>query len=820
MGCHPESVAWKAAAGVGGHDGGTEPVRGGGDGTMGASEAGGGPPDGVAAALVDRLGVVMGWSRAAEELLRRPASDVLGRSVLRLLAEPRAAMPADGEAVLRCGSAGVLAVRYRTQALEGSPLSLLLAVAADRAAGAEEADAVFRALVSQDRLGFLLRDADLAVLRTNVLPGEFGGPPQGVGSRLRDVMDADDAAETERTLRSVLETGTALSAREQHVRSAGPPYREWSLSYSAVRTEDREGRPAGVAVFLTDATEHWLAGRRAELRHRASAGIGNSLDIERTAQEIADTLVPEFADLAWVDLADAVLTGDEPSKTSGGGDLLLRRVAVRSAHGSWPPYLLPVGATVPPFPDQPMVRDIQEGRTIRVGREELEEFLGDPERVRLAAPDRGHSLMIAPLFARGLLLGAVAVWRTDRPEPFDADDASLLTEIAVQAALGVDNARRYTREHRAVDSLQRRLLPQASTSTRVMETTGLYVPAEAGAEIGGDWFDAIALPSLRTGLVVGDVIGSGLHATATMGRLRTAVQTLADLELAPDEVLTQLDTLVARLAAEAGPAHRDTVGATCLVALHDPVTGRCVMASAGHPPPILALPDGETRPVALQPGPPLGVGGLPFETSTVDVPPGSVLTLYTDGLLRRYGDDLDTATRDLATRLGRLQRSEESLPSLARALMAGGDGSPFRDDAALLLARPSTLAPDSVASWEFPGEPDAVASARAAAIGKLAEWGLEGNAFVTELIVSELVTNAVRHAGGPIGLRLVRGELLYCEVTDPSNTQPRLRRARTTDEGGRGLFLVAQLSRRWGSRYGQSGKTIWAEQELVDDSPP
>ncbi|WP_406704053.1 SpoIIE family protein phosphatase [Streptomyces albidoflavus] len=771
-------------------------------------------------ALVDRRGIVAGWSRAAGELVGRAADEVLGRSVLRLLAEEhRARLPERGEADLRCGGAGSVRVRYWAEELRGSPFSLVMAVGADRAAGAEDAEAVFRALLSQDRLGFLLRDADLAVLRTNVLPGEFGGPPQPVGSVLSDVMEGKDAEETERTLREVLETGRPLAAQEQHVRSTRPPYQEWSLSYSTIRTEDAAGRPTGVAIFLTDATEHWRAGQRAELRHRASARVGNSLDIERTAQEIADTLVPDFADIAWVDLAHAVLTGEEPPKSVGGGDLLLRRVAVRSADGPWPEHLLQVGASVPPFPDRPMVREIQEGRTIRMDRGAVEEILGNPARIRLAAPDGGHSLVIAPLFARALLLGTVGVWRAERPDPFDEEDAELLTEIAAQAALSVDNARRYTREHRAVDSLQRRLLPQASTSTRVMETTGSYVPAEAGAEIGGDWFDAIALPSLRTALVVGDVFGSGLHATATMGRLRTAVQTLADLELDPDEVLTQLDTLVARLAAEAEPGHRDTVGATCLVALHDPVTRRCVMASAGHPPPILALPDGPAEPVDLQPGPPLGVGGLPFETATVDTPPGSVLCLYTDGLLRRYGPDLDTATLDLTDRLARLQRSEERLPSLSKGLMTGGDGTPFLDDAALLLARPSALDPGSVASWEFPAEPDAVGAARNAATEKLTEWGLEGNTFVTELIVSELVTNAVRHAGGPIGLRLIRGELLYCEVTDPSNTQPRLRRARTTDEGGRGLFLVAQLSRRWGSRYGQSGKTIWAEQELVEEFP-
>ncbi|WP_407562268.1 SpoIIE family protein phosphatase [Streptomyces sp. 184] len=786
---------------------------------MRVSDAGvDGPPADLAAALLDRRGVVTGWTRAAEELVGRPAAEVLGRSVLRLLAGPRpaavGAMPDSGEVALLCSSGRTVTVRYRAERVRDRAQFLVLAVPADRAAETEQAESLSRALFSQERVGFVLRDTDLAVIRTNAAHGGSVGPVIPVGSRLADVMRTPDAETAEAALRKVLETGESCAAREQRVRSTQPPYGDWSLSVSAVRTEDPRGRPTGVAVLLTDATEHWQAARRRELRHRASAAIGGTLDIGRTAQEIVDTLVPDFADFAWVDLADAVPAGDEPPMTSAGGDPHLYRAAVRAASGPWPPELLQPGARLPHFPDAPVNRGLREGRIIVADRATAIRDLVDPALARLVVPDEGHSMAIAPLFARGLLLGVVAVWRADRPEPFDEADAALLTEVAAQSALGVDNARRYAREHRAAVTLQRRLLPHASSSTRVMETTGAYLPAAGGAEIGGDWFDAIELPSLRTALVVGDVTGHGLHAAATMGRLRTAVQTLAVLELPPDELLTHLDDLVTRLAGEADPVHRDTVTATCLVAVHDPVTRRCTMASAGHPPPLLAVPDGRARPVAVRPGPPLGVGGLPFETRTVDVPPGAVLALYTDGLLRRYGADIDGATRDLADRLTRLGREGGDLRSPAQALMAGAEGPPLRDDAALLLARTSALDADDIASWEFPAEPAAVASAREAAVGKLAEWGLQGSAFVTELLVSELVTNAVRYAGGPVGLRLIRDEVLFCEVTDPSNTQPRMRRARITDEGGRGLFLVAQLSRRWGSRYGQSGKTIWAEQEL------
>ncbi|MFG3133253.1 SpoIIE family protein phosphatase [Streptomyces tendae] len=780
--------------------------------------ADGGSPAQVASALVDRRGAVVGWSRAAERLVERSAAEILRRSVLRLLADPDAVppggLPDSGTARLRCGSGKTVTVCYRVDGLRNPALSLILAVAADQASESEWASALSRALLAQNRVGFVLRDTDLAVVRTNLARGAFAGPPLPVGSRLSDVMHAADAAGVEARLRGVLETGVPLAASEQRVRSAGPPYGEWSLSVSAVRTEDARGRPTGVAVLFTDATEHWQAERRRELRHRASARIGGTLDIGGTAQDIVDTLVPDFADVAWVDLADAVSTGDEPPKTFGGGDLHLRRAAVRSANGPWPPGLLRPGSPVPAFPDLPMVRELQGGRTIVTDRKTLERGLADPAHLRLAAPEGGHSMIAAPLFARGLVLGLVAAWRTDRPEPFEEEDAALLTEIAAHSALGVDNARRYTREHRAAVTLQRRLLPPAVTSTPAMETAGAYMPASGGAEIGGDWFDAIELPSLRTALVVGDVTGHGLHATATMGRLRTAVQTLADLELTPDELLTHLDDLVFRLAVEAEPARRDVVGATCFVAVHDPVAGRCTMAAAGHPPPLLALPNGRVAPVTMRPGPPLGVGGLPFEATTVDVPPDSVLTLYTDGLLQRYGTDIDGCTRELADRLARLLASGDDLAAIAQALITGSGTRPPRDDAAVLVARIAALEADSVADWEFPAAPRAVASAREAAMGKLAEWGLEGNAFVTELIVSELVTNAVRYAGGPVGLRLIRDEALFCEVTDPSNTQPRMRRARTSDEGGRGLFLVAQLSRRWGSRYGQTGKTIWVEQEL------
>jgi anti-sigma regulatory factor (Ser/Thr protein kinase) len=132
----------------------------------------------------------------------------------------------------------------------------------------------------------------------------------------------------------------------------------------------------------------------------------------------------------------------------------------------------------------------------------------------------------------------------------------------------------------------------------------------------------------------------------------------------------------------------------------------------------------------------------------------------------------------------------------------------------VLLARPRSVDPDAIASWEFPAGAGSAADARTRVTGQLADWGLADLAFSTELVVSELVTNAVRYAGDPIRVRLIRDEVLICEVSDPSNTQPRLARADSMDEGGRGLFIVAQCSSRWGARYASRGKTIWTEQPL------
>jgi serine phosphatase RsbU (regulator of sigma subunit)/anti-sigma regulatory factor (Ser/Thr protein kinase) len=427
--------------------------------------------------------------------------------------------------------------------------------------------------------------------------------------------------------------------------------------------------------------------------------------------------------------------------------------------------------------------------------------------------------MAVPLCARGAIFGVAIFVRHRRPDSFAEDDLALAEEIVARAALCIDNARRYTREHATALTLQRSLLQQREPDQAAVQIATRYLPGQAGAAVGGDWLDVIALSGSRVGLVVGDVAGHGIHAAATMGRLRTAVRTLADLDLEPEELLTRLDDVVSRMADE----HSDVtdLSATCLFAVYDPIT-RCVtMARAGHPVPAVMAPGCEPEYADLPASPPLGVGGFPFEERQIELPEGSLLVLFTDGLVESREREMDTglaAMSKVLSALGRQPSEPSSLQIACDTLIETLTPDPAGDDdAALLIARTAALPPDRVASWELPAQPAIVAEARARAARQLKEWGLDELLFTTELLVSELVTNAIRHAEPPIQLRMILDTTLSCEVSDASVTAPRHRRADRYDEGGRGLMLVARLAGRWGTRYTPAGKTIWAQQPVPHD---
>ncbi|MGW3244351.1 SpoIIE family protein phosphatase [Streptomyces sp. NPDC001070] len=549
------------------------------------------------------------------------------------------------------------------------------------------------------------------------------------------------------------------------------------------------------------------ARRRLQLLSDAALRIGTTLDVVRTAFELVEAAVPRFADHATVDLLEPVLRGAAPQGTGAE----LRRVAA-SGSGPGPEGCArrPAGDGEPPGAYDPHAR----GEPIRLPPDSPQaRALGGTTAVRYAAPGpdgEPHAVIAVPLRARDALLGVATFQRAPRAEPFADDDLTLARDLAARAAVCIDNARLFTREHHLALELQRSLLPHGVPEQLAVDVAHRYLPARG--RVGGDWFDVIPLSGARVALVVGDVVGHGIHAAAAMGRLRTAVHNFSALDLPPDELLGRLDDLVVRLDDESG-TDSGLAGATCLYAVYDPVARRCQLARAGHPPPALLGPDGEVRFPDLPAGPPLGLGGLPFETAEFAVPEGSGLVLYTDGLIEGRHLDPDTGMLRLGRALAAAPRGcppEEVCASVESALHPV----PSADDVVLLVARTRALDDRQVACWEVPDDPAAVSALRSAITRRLQAWNLDELAFTTELIASELITNAIRHGAGPVQARLLRDRALVFEVADASDTSPRLRRAATTDEGGRGIFLVAQLCRRWGTRYTEQGKVIWTEQQL------
>ncbi|MFH7597261.1 SpoIIE family protein phosphatase [Streptomyces racemochromogenes] len=458
---------------------------------------------------------------------------------------------------------------------------------------------------------------------------------------------------------------------------------------------------------------------------------------------------------------------------------------------------------------------------------------GEPQQLSAFAPragqgpGQGWETSLAPLRDREGRVRAVCLAAHDRsgveghPHPEHLRLAEEFTARpageAGEAGEGHGPAREH-REHTTTMTLQRSLLPHTLPQQGALEIASRYLPAGGEAGVGGDWFDVIPLSGARVALVVGDVVGHGIRASATMGRLRTAVRTLADVDLPPDELLTHLDDLIIHLSAdEADPDVPEEsaggIGTTCLYVVYDPVIRRCTVARAGHPPPAVVSPEGSVYLLDVPAGPPLGLGGLPFETVEVDLPEGSLLALYTDGLLQAREHDLDEALDSLFTALTRPASSLDTVCD--RVLTALLTHRP-EDDVALLVARTRALHTDKVVVWDLPSDPSVVADARRYTTEQLSAWDLDEASFVAELVVSELVTNAIRYGAPPIQLRLIHeNDTLICEVSDASSTAPHMRRARTFDEGGRGLLLVAQLAQRWGTRHAPTGKTIWAEQSLV-----
>jgi serine phosphatase RsbU (regulator of sigma subunit)/anti-sigma regulatory factor (Ser/Thr protein kinase) len=677
--------------------------------------------------------------------------------------------------------------------------------------------ALLRWLFDSSPIALTVHATDLGCQRQSAAMDRLiGPPPERAGGRSPALSLVDpDAVTWEQRLREVVAGGSEVWRQDLYGMVASAPYRESVFVAAASPLTDRNGRTIGLCSLLRDITDHRRARERLTLLNEASTSIGTTLDVATTARELADVLCPRLTDWVNVDLLESVLRGGEPGPFTG--RVALYRAAHKSIREDVPERLREPGG-VDLFPaDSPPIRCMSTGRSmlLPVSSPEIAAWLAaDPSRASRFKEYGYRSVMVVPVVARGTVLGGTLLLRS-RHAPFTEDDLLLTEELVSRAAVCLDNARRYDRERGTALTLQRSLLPRTPRRQSAVETISRYLPADSAAGVGGDWYDVIPLSGARVALVVGDVAGRGINAAATMGRLRTAVRTLADVDLPPDELLTHVDDVLTKAAEEGGDrGGPGELCATCVYAIYDPISRTCVLASAGHPDPAVVLPDGTAVTPKLAIGPPLGVGGgLPFESTELTVPEGSLLAFYTDGLLALQQRDAGTALKELHTALRATdQRLDRLSDAVLRRLLPGRPA----DDATLLLARTRTLDAGRVGVLDVPMRDSFVGEARSWASGHLEEWGLADSAFVTELVVSELVTNAIRYGRPPVQLRLINDQSLICEVTDSSTTAPHMRRARSFDEGGRGLLLVAQLTQRWGTRHSRVGKTIWCEQRAHD----
>ncbi|MFJ6525341.1 SpoIIE family protein phosphatase [Streptomyces longwoodensis] len=658
----------------------------------------------VASVVLDARGRIVLWSPQAETLFGYPAEEALGRYAAQVMVHERhvelvVKLFAD---VVRTGQswAGAFPIRRKdgsVRLIEFRNMRLLddhgdvyaLGLAADRPTlrQVEQDLALSTRLVSQSPVGLAVLDTDLRYVSVNPALERIDGVPADahLGRTLREVVPLLDADALEAAARKVLRTGEPVVDRATVGRTPADPDEDHAWSMSLYRLEDARGAVLGVAVSVVDVTEQHRAGVEAEAARRrlalvadASARIGTTLDLERTARELADVAVPELADVAAVDLLDAVVAG-RPGTFGPTESAVIRALAVRA-------YASPeaLAAADPPGQVARYGPDRLVTECVRTGSPVLVPEVADGDYVRIArSPEAAvllrrsgvHSYLAVPLIARGEVLGALDLKRTVNPEPFTEDDLLLARELAARAAVQIDNARWYQNARTTALTLQRSMLPSHPPVTGGLEVASRYQPAGATTEVGGDWFDVIPLDGARTALVVGDVMGSGIDAAATMGRLRTATATLASLGLDPAVLLEHLDRITSGL---------DHSIATCVYVVHDPELGQCRIANAGHLPPVRLRAGGSPELLDLPTGAPLGVGGVPFSTTAVDFTPGDRLVLYTDGLVETRRHSLDERLDALLALLDGPGRPLEELCDLLLRTLHQPDN---HDDVALLVAR-------------------------------------------------------------------------------------------------------------------------------------
>ncbi|MFS0693957.1 SpoIIE family protein phosphatase [Streptomyces nitrosporeus] len=580
--------------------------------------------------------------------------------------------------------------------------------------------------------------------------------------------------------------------------------------------------PAAVPGADGQAAAARREGDRLRFVGAATRRIARGIDLDEIVLGLCRASVPTFSDAILVYLRDPLPVGDE--RPVSPFVLRLRRTD-RLRLTDEEPETVPEGerlrlpVTDPQAGLLPAAElcEVPAGGALAEVLRGVRPVFGDSAAARAALPEllgagwgvpTGHRVILAPLRGRRRVIGAAVFLRGPERQPFEAGDLLVAAQLATHTALGIDKAVLYGREAYIADELQRTMLPDSLPQPTGVRLASRYLPAAETARVGGDWYDAIPLPGSRVALVVGDVMGHSMTSAAIMGQLRTTAQTLAGLDLPPQEVLHHLDEQAQRLGSDRM--------ATCLYAVYDPVAHRITVANAGHPPPVLLHLGGRAEVLRVPPGAPIGVGGVDFEAVELDAPAGATLLLYTDGLVESRLRDVWTGIEQLRERLAATARLTgpdhppplEALCDDVLDMLGPGDRD---DDIALLAARFDGIAPSDVAYWFLEPEDAAPGRARRLARRALGRWGLDAVSDEAELLVSEVVTNAVRYAERPVTLRLLRTDVLRCEVGDDAPQLPRQRRARDTDEGGRGLFLVNRLARRWGATRLSTGKVVWFE---------